>query len=82
MPITIKGIRVDSLTIEKKEDGSEVTTAQYSLISSEDRVLAKQAIGGYNGMTIAPSPDTTKALVAFMRSYSSDVEKLLGLDGA
>jgi hypothetical protein len=81
MPITIKGIRVDELKVAKdvEHGGFKVENAVYSLISSVDKVLAKQNIGVYGSLTLEPSPATVKALDAFMNLYIGDVQSLLGL---
>lgn len=82
MAITIKGIRVDSVLIERNESTGrdEIKNAQYSLISSTDHVLAKQSIGGYGSMVLTPSPTTIKALEAFASAYKADVVATLGLE--
>ena len=80
--ITIKGIRVESLAINiSTETGNyQIETAQYSLISSLDRVLAKQTIGGYQGVVVQPSGQTIKALNDFMELYRADVRAVVGLE--
>ena len=82
MAITIKGIRIDDIAVTWNiERGAfVVSTASYSLISSVDKVLAKQSIGGYGAMVLEPSPDTIKALEAFTASYKRDVTATLGLE--
>ncbi len=81
MAITIEGIRVNDVHIEPnpEQGGYRIKTAEYSLISSTGKVLAKQTIGGYNGLVLEPSPQTKKALEAFTNSYVSDVQAILGL---
>lgn len=83
MAITIKGIRIETVSLEhNKEDGGyKISSSQYSLISSLDKVLAKQPIGGYGGISLEPSPATLKALSDFISSYQSDVKMVLGLEG-
>jgi hypothetical protein len=80
--IGIKGIRVESLSLRRKDDGGVEVTASYALISSADRVLAKQSVGGYGGndMQIVPSPATMKAIDALMLAYRTDVQMVLGID--
>lgn len=81
--ISIKGIRIDSLSIntsDKEEGGGATIEAHYSLLSSADKVLAKQAIGGYQGMKVQPAADTIKLLNDFLKSYKRDVNNVLGLD--
>ena len=81
MAITIQGIRVDTIHLEPnlEQGGYKISTAQYSLISSTGKVLAKQTIGGYQGLVLEPSPETKKALEAFTLAYSKDVQGILGL---
>ena len=80
MAVTISGIRVNDIHIEPTEQGGyRIKSAEYSLISSTGKVLAKQVIGGYGGMALEPSQETKKALDTFTRSYMSDVQTLLGL---
>ena len=82
--ITIKGIRVESINLLlSKESGSmELQQAEYSLISSVDKVLAKQTIGGYNSMKVEASRDTLNLLEKFVESYKKDVSDVLGLETA
>jgi hypothetical protein len=82
MPITIKGIRVEGVTIaaDVEMGGFRINDASYSLISSTDHVLAKQSIDGYGGLSLKASPETQKALYAFMASYKRDVIGVLGLE--
>ena len=81
MAVTITGVRVDAIHLEFNPDSgmTKIDSAQYSLISSAGKVLAKQTIGGYQGMAIEPSPATLKAMDAFSKSYISDVQAILGL---
>lgn len=81
MAITIEGIRVNDIHIEPnvEQGGYRIKTAEYSLISSTGKVLAKQTIGGYNGLVLEPSEQTKKALDAFTKSYVNDTQNLLGL---
>ena len=80
MPITIKGITIEEVRIHKDAEhgGFKVEGATYSLISSMDKVLAKQPIGSY-GVPLEPSTRTAQALDTFMESYKADVLAVLGL---
>ncbi len=82
MAITIKGIRIKSINIQRSEEsgGMELNSAEYCLISSTDRILAKQSIGGYGGVTVSPSQETLELLSKFTESYQKDVTGVLGLD--
>lgn len=77
--ITLKGARVEYFSVERK-DGNYEISARYELLSSEDKVLAKQSIGGYSNMTIEPSAETEAAMLAFLKSYNADIGKAIGLD--
>lgn len=77
--IGIKGIRLDTIAIKPTEEG-ETLEAEYSLISTVDKVLAKQSVGGYNGLKVQPSPATIQALRAFVAAYKSDINVVIGLD--
>jgi hypothetical protein len=82
MPITLKGIRLESLTAERddKTGSLALKTSSYSLISSTDKVLAQQTIGGYNNLVLTPSPETLKALETFLILYKKDITAVLGLE--
>lgn len=79
MPVTIKGIRLDDVTIKREGDETKIET-QYALISSADKVLANQSVGGYNGMKLQPSLDTLNALDAFIKAYKKDIETAIGIE--
>lgn len=82
-PITLKGIRLESVTLERQQESGklELKGASYSLLSSTDHILANQSIGGYSDkIKIQPSPETLKLLTAFVDSYKKDVTVLLGLE--
>ena len=85
MAVTISGIRVNDIHIEPHVDqsgfqtGYKIKSAEYSLISSTGKVLARQVIGGYQGMALEPSTETKAALEEFTRRYAADVQGLLGL---
>lgn len=81
MAITIKGLRLESLSIGREADsGLKVQSATYSLISSADTVLAEQTLGAYSKMKLEPSAATLKLLREFTQSYAQDVSHLIGLD--
>ncbi len=81
MAITIKGIRLENISIDRDAEngGFKISNSSYSLLSSVDKVLAKQTIGGYGGIVLEPSPATVKSLQDFMQAYQSDVVMTLGL---
>jgi hypothetical protein len=83
MPITIKGIRLETVNLSRddKTNVISLSTASYSLMSSADRVLANQTIGGYGEtVKVAASPATLSLLTQFTESYQKDVSAALGLE--
>jgi hypothetical protein len=81
MSIGVKGVRLESTSFERDQsEGGYQISSVYSLISTTDHVLARQSVGGYQGLKIEPSPGTRKALDAFMQSYKADIEATLGLN--
>lgn len=76
--ITIKGVRLDSVSVDLSGDESKVS-ASYALISETDRVVAKQSVGGYNDLKVALSPQVSKALNEFIAAYKADLHTLLGI---
>ncbi len=82
MAITIKGIRIDYIVLERDEVNGKVSikSAQYSLISSTEHVLATQSINGYSGLALKPTAATLNNLDEFLKSYHADVLSVLGLD--
>ena len=79
MAITIQGIRLDGVTLNK-EDGKEKITGSYELMSSTDTVLAKQAFNGYSSMVVNWSPETLKLLRDFKQAVQRDITLTLGLE--
>lgn len=82
MAITIKGIRLESIHISRDAESgdSKLATASYSLMSSADKVLAKQSIGGYQDVPLQPSPETLQLMRKFSDSYARDIVMTLGLE--
>ena len=79
MGISIRGVRIKSLSITRDENGKEDVSGDYELISTADKVLAKQGFNGYNEIKVAFSLETQKALSAFLSGVKSDVQTILGL---
>lgn len=82
MPITLKGIRLESITVEREATSGKsiLKNSTYSLLSSTEHVVAQQTIGGYGGLTITPSLETLKALEIFIALYKKDITVTLGLE--
>ena len=79
MAITIKGVRIDAVTLERDTDGEIKVSGSYALLSSDDRVLAKQGINGYNNVKVEWSRETLAALSNFVARVKEDVNATLGL---
>lgn len=77
MAITLKGARVDSIEISRK-DGVNDIKGSYSLVSSDDKVLAKQSFNGYSDVKVQSSQETKTALEVLMNSIAKDVNLTLG----
>ncbi len=83
MPITIKGVRITSITVSRDESGAEKVQSSYQLISSTDKVLATETLSSkseYGSQpTFVPPNATMKALQAAVDQYKKDVEEHLGM---
>ncbi len=77
--ITIQGIKIDNINITKDSDGKEKITGIYKLISSEDKVLAKQGFNTYSDIEISWTASTIDALNEFMKKVKDDVKLTLGI---
>lgn len=82
MAIGIRGIRIETASLSPTGSGTFEIQGTYSLISTADKVLATQQVNGYGGIKLNPSPSTMKALDAFLSAFKSDMNALLGLEGA
>jgi hypothetical protein len=79
MSIAIRGVRLKSLSISRNDKGEEEITGDYELISTADKVLAKQGFNGYNEIKVSFSAETMKAFNAFTNGVKEDVNSVLGL---
>ena len=66
--ISIKGITLANINIQKDEQGVNKVTGDYRLMSNTDVVLAKQGFNGYSEIQIQFSLDTIKSLNDFSAS--------------
>ena len=81
MSISIRGIRIENVTITRDSStGENNVTGDYSLISTADKVLAKQGFNGYNEIKLGMSADTVKALNTFLKGIKNDMSGVLGLE--
>jgi len=79
MPIAIQGIRITSVSVSKDNDGNEKVEGNYELVSTNDKVLAKQGFNGYNAIKVDMSLETKQSLLAFLTGIKKDTMIVLGL---
>jgi len=79
MPIAIQGIRITSVSLSKDGDGNEKVEGNYELVSTNDKVLAKQGFNGYSGIKVEMSLETKQSLLAFLTGIRKDTMIVLGL---
>ena len=77
--IGLKGIKIGSVSITRDSEGKENVTGDYSLMSTNDKVLAKQGFNGYNEIKVSLSHETQKALDSFLSGIKDDCLTILGL---
>lgn len=83
MAIGIQGVRLAELTINLNDKSTSYKpTGSYEILTTAGRVLAKQTIGGYGGIEVPASVETTRALNAFVTLYNKDIASMLGLDAS
>lgn len=80
MAITVRGLRIETVSLTRNKDGQMEMSSTYALISSADKVLAKQGVNGYNDIKVDMSPDTISSLDRFCASLRRDISKVTGLD--
>lgn len=82
MTIGIQGIRIDTLTISKPDEGKPgiKLSGSYALISTTGTILAEQTFNEYSGMKIEPAADTVKQLVQARKLVERDILGVLGLE--
>jgi hypothetical protein len=79
MGIAIQGIRITSVNVSKDSNGNEKVEGNYELVSTNDKVLAKQGFNGYNDIKVDMSLETKQALIAFLTGIKKDTMIVLGL---
>lgn len=80
MSVGLAGIRIESVSIKRGNEGPKVE-GYYALMSTADKVLAKQGFNNYGGIEIKMSPDSHKALDAFLAACKADINAVIGLEG-
>lgn len=80
MPVLIKGIQINSLSLSKDpESGLVKVQGSYQLMSQQDVVLATQSFNGYNDLKLTPSPDLQQRINQVVEGIKNDLEKILGI---
>ena len=79
MPITIQGIRITSVSVSRDDGGEEKVQGNYELMSTNDKVLAKQSFNGYNDIKVEMSLETKQSLLSFLTGIKKDTMMTLGL---
>lgn len=79
MAISIKGIKITNFTINPTSTGKERITGDYSLMSNDDRVLAKQGFNGYNDIEVSFSAETVENFHKLLASLKKDIHTTLGI---
>jgi hypothetical protein len=80
MALAIQGIRINSIDIDPTGEGKNRIKGSYSLMSTADKVLAKQAFNGYNDIEVAFSAETVSALNSLLINLKRDVQVTLGIN--
>jgi hypothetical protein len=76
--ITIAGAKVNNLSVTREGDKPKLT-GQSSLMTSDEKVLAKQSFNDYGGMEIAWSAETTKAIDNLLACVKNDIHTNIGV---
>ncbi len=79
MSITIKGIKLRDITVTRDEEGKIKVTGNYSVLSSTDKVIAKQGFNGYNDIEVSWTAETQRLIESAVAAIKQDVELTLGL---
>jgi len=78
--VTIQGVRVTSVSLNRDADGVVKMTGSYSLVSSSDKVIAKQDFNGYSSdLKVEATGETVILLDNLMKAIKSNIETQLGL---
>lgn len=80
MAITIEGIKIKSMSLDRDEHGKFKITGSYELVSSTGVTIAKQGFNGYNEIKLENSSDTLSALDTLVKGMQTDLNKTLGLN--
>ena len=78
--ISIKGVRVEKVEIERDEKGGVKVQGSYSIISSGDKVIATQTFNGYSSIKVELDGDGAKAVVDARDAIQRAIEKSLWID--
>lgn len=83
MAMMIKGIRIDSISISRKDSGEGVDfSGRFALMGANDNVLAKQdySNSSYNpDVKLEMSPTVTRLFRELSAAVKADIENMLGI---
>jgi hypothetical protein len=78
--ITIEGVRINNVTFTRDSDGKEKMSGNYSLVSSNGKVIAKQDFNEYSSsLKIEQTGETAKLVQDLYSAIKKDIEEQLGL---
>lgn len=79
MSITIKGVRITVLNVDRSDQPKFSGT--YQLVSSKDFVLATQSFGdgAYANLRYSPSPTVMQALDNVLNMIRADINMMIGI---
>ena len=80
MGVTIAGIRIAHVTVQRDDKGVEQFSGSYELISSSDKVLAKQSFNGYDSLKVEMTGEVKQMLNTFLAGIKKDIMVQLGLE--
>jgi hypothetical protein len=83
MAITVRGIRIKSLSISRNDEGKDVTTLTYQLMSTKDTVLAEKTMTTgrtYGEETFALSAPAAEAMRKGVDAVKKEIEISLGFE--
>lgn len=83
MAITVRGIRIKSLSITRNDEGKDVTSITYQLMSTKDAVLAEKSMTTgrtYGEEMFSLSAPAADALRKGVEAVKKEIEISLGFE--
>jgi hypothetical protein len=76
--VAIRGVKIESVNIKVNPEEDKIE-GYYLLMSTSDKILAKQGFNGYSDIKVDFSRETKDAYTKFMEGLTKDVQSVLGL---